>query len=78
MPPDMIEQYGVGMARYAVRFGDESYLDNGIDLPVEAFDAKRQSSGIVPKTGILSGQLWRSIARSHSLATIYSIHVGTS
>ena len=79
MPPDMIEKYGFGMARYAVQFGDESYLDNGIDLPVEAFDAKRQSSGIVPKTGIPpTGQfvaLYRSIAQPGD--TIYSIHVGT-
>ena len=79
MPPELVEKYGFGMARYAVQFGDESYLDNGIDLPVGQFDGKRQSSGIVPKTGIPStGQfveIYRSIAEPGD--TIYSIHVGT-
>ncbi len=79
MPPELVKKYGFGIARYAVQFGNESYLDNGKEMTEAEFEAKRVESGIVPKTGIPStGQfveIYQSIAKPGD--TIFSIHVGT-
>lgn len=79
MPPYLVEKYDFAVARYAVQFGTESYLDNGKDLTEAEFETKRIESGVVPKTGIPPvGQfveIYRSIAKPGD--TIFSIHVGT-
>lgn len=79
VPPELVARYGLGIAQYAVNFGTESFVDNGVDLPVDRFDAKRTETGQVPKTGIPSAgqfvQLYRSIARPGD--TIFSVHIGS-
>ena len=78
MPPELVEKYGFGVARYTVQFGDESFLDDGTALTEDEFETKRTESGLVPKTAIPStGQLieiYRSISKPGD--TIFSVHVG--
>jgi DegV family protein with EDD domain len=77
--PELIEKYNVGVARYTIQFGTESFVDDGIDLTVDEFEQKRVTTGQIPKTAIpASGkftELYRSISEPGD--TIYSIHVGS-
>ena len=79
VPPELVAKYGLGIARYAVNFGTESFVDDGIELSVDGFEAKRTETGQVPKTGIPSAgqfvQLFRSIAQPGD--TIFSVHIGS-
>ncbi len=77
--PELQEKHHIVVCPYSVQFGSESFIDDGIELPVAEFEEKRITSGLVPKTAIPSSgrfvELYRSIAEPGD--TIFSIHCGT-
>jgi DegV family protein with EDD domain len=78
VPPDLAARHGMGIARYSVQFGTESFVDNGTDMTVDEFETKRTATGLVPKTAIpATGKLvdiYKAIAKPGD--TIFSIHTG--
>jgi DegV family protein with EDD domain len=78
VPPDLAARHGMGIARYSVQFGTESFVDNGTDMTVDEFETKRITTGLVPKSAIpATGKLvdiYKAIAKPGD--TIFSIHTG--
>jgi DegV family protein with EDD domain len=77
--PELQEKHHITICPYSVQFGSESFVDDGVEMPVAEFEQKRITSGLVPKTAIPSSgkfvEHYRSIAKPGD--TIFSIHCGT-
>lgn len=54
VPPHYVEKYNIGVIPCYINFGQESYLDNGIDIPRDVFYRRALSSPVHPTTSASS------------------------
>jgi DegV family protein with EDD domain len=80
LPPELIEKYRIEIIPYTVQFGEESYLDDGVNMTPQEFDEKCAASGVMPKTAFPSSSVlveaYRKLAKEGA-ETVFAIHVGS-
>lgn len=77
IPKDLVEKYKIKVVPLSVIFGEESFLDDGVDITIEEFYRKMRTSEIIPTTTQPTPsdfvKTYKELLKDHN--SIVSIHI---